>query len=290
MWDGQIARTYYSSSSGGRTESVQDAWPGAAPIPYLRSVADPYDSYSPHHDWGPYNLSSSQLAARLGLGSAIESVHVDRDGSSRAESVVFRLASGAQVTRSGADVARALHLLSDWFSIGELQLSTSSSHVLYGSHVTVTARAAGVTGAQLEQQTANGVWQIVRQVSGPAQVQLQPRASTAFRLVAPGTSGATASVAVAPRCRCRRSAPASSPVRSRPARTPRHGLAPRARRVARRRASDPRLDRQVQDAAAAAAGRLPGHRRGRQARGHADVAPRDAATTSEPAQSVTFRS
>ena len=197
-WDGQVARTYYSSSSGGRTESVQDAWPGAAPIPYLRSVADPYDSYSPHHDWGPYNLSASQLAARLGLGSAVESVHVERNGSARAESVVFRLTSGAEVTRSGAAVARALHLLSDWFSIGELQLSTSSSHVLYGSHVTVSVRAAGVTGAQLEQQTANGVWQIVRQVSGPAQVQLQPHASTAFRLVAPGTNGASASVAVAP--------------------------------------------------------------------------------------------
>jgi hypothetical protein len=89
--------------------------------------------------------------------------------------------------------------LSDWFSVGELQLSASSSHVLYGSHVTVTARAANVTGAQLEQQTANGVWEIVRQVAGPAQVQLQPRASTAFRLVAPGTNGTSVSVAVAPR-------------------------------------------------------------------------------------------
>src|SRR5262249_26966563 len=52
-YGGQVARTYYSSSSGGRTEAVQDAWPGSAPIPYLRSVPDPYDSYSPHHDWGP---------------------------------------------------------------------------------------------------------------------------------------------------------------------------------------------------------------------------------------------
>src|SRR5215470_12679818 len=61
---GQVARTYYSSSSGGRTEAVQDAWPGSAPIPYLRSVPDPYDSYSPHHDWGPYNFSASTLADR----------------------------------------------------------------------------------------------------------------------------------------------------------------------------------------------------------------------------------
>ena len=73
-WNGQIARTYYSSSSGGRTEAVQDAWPGAAPIPYLRSVPDPYDSYSPHHNWGPYTFTSSRLAASLGLGSPVESV------------------------------------------------------------------------------------------------------------------------------------------------------------------------------------------------------------------------
>ena len=51
-FDGQVARTYYSSSSGGRTEAVQDAWPRAGAIPYLRSVPDPYDTYSPHHDWG----------------------------------------------------------------------------------------------------------------------------------------------------------------------------------------------------------------------------------------------
>src|SRR5205085_12112797 len=132
-YDGQVARTYYSSSSGGRTEAVQDAWPGAAPIPYLRSVPDPYDSYSPHHNWGPYNFSSTRLAAQLGLGSAVESVTVQRDGSFRAESVVFHLASGAVVRRNAPQVARALGLLSTWFSIGQLQVSVSSTQVLYGS-------------------------------------------------------------------------------------------------------------------------------------------------------------
>ena len=221
-WDGQVARTYYSSSSGGRTESVQDAWPGAAPIPYLRSVSDPYDTYSPHHDWGPYNLSASQLAARLGLGSAVESVHVERDGSSRAESVVFRLASGAEVTRSGAAVARALHLLSDWFSIGELQLSTSSSHVLYGSHVTVAARAAGVTGARCSSRRANGVWQIVRHVSragagaAPAarEHRLPPRRARDERDLGLGC-GRAARAGAGARAR------ACSPARSRRAPTPR---------------------------------------------------------------------
>jgi SpoIID/LytB domain protein len=198
-WDGQVARTYYSSSSGGRTEAVQDAWPDAAPIPYLRSVPDPYDTYSPHHDWGPYSFSAAGLATRLGLGSAVESVRVERDDSWRAESVVFQLASGAVVTRGAAQVERALHLLSTWFSLGELQLSASSTRVLYGSGVTVAARAANVQDAVLQQQTSDGAWRTVQQIRHPMELHLQPHASTAFRLVAPGINSTPVSVAVAPR-------------------------------------------------------------------------------------------
>jgi stage II sporulation protein D len=202
-WNGQVARTYYSSSSGGRTEAVQDAWPGAAPIPYLRSVPDPYDTYSPHHNWGPYNFSSTRLAGALGLGSAIESAQVRRDSSFRAESVVFHLASGAVVRRDAAAVMRALHLLSTWFSIGQLQLSTSSTRLLYGSRVTVVARATNVKDAVLQQRTANGPWLAVRAIKHATQLHLQPRASTAYRLVAPGTNGTAVSVAVAPRVQVR---------------------------------------------------------------------------------------
>ena len=176
-WDGQVARTYYSSSSGGRTEAVQDAWPGSAPIPYLRSVPDPYDTYSPHHDWGPYSFSATGLAARLGLGSAIESVQVQRDRSFRAESVLFHLASGAVVSRNATGVQRALHLLSSWFSIGQLQLTTSSTHVLYGSRVIVAARAANVKGAVLQEQSGDGAWRAIRNVRHPMQFSFQPRAS-----------------------------------------------------------------------------------------------------------------
>lgn len=198
-WNGSVARTYYSSSSGGRTEAVQDAWPGAAPVPYLRSVPDPYDSYSPHHDWGPFELTASGLAARLGLGSAVASVREQMNDSARAASVLFGLASGGEASRSGASVARALHLMSTWFSVGQLQLSASSSHVRYGSRVTVAARAAGVKGALLLQRMPGGGWRTLRQLKRPAQLSFEPRASTAFRLVVPGTTGTSVSVAVAPR-------------------------------------------------------------------------------------------
>jgi hypothetical protein len=162
-------------------------------------VPDPYDTYSPHHDWGPYELSAEGLASKLGLGSAVESVRVNRDDSLRADSVGFQLASGAEVTRSGPAVARSLHLLSNYFSIGQLQLTATSTHVLYGSNVTVKARAANVKGALLLQRSPAGVWRTIRQVEGPERVSVQPRASTAFRLVVPGTRGTSLSVSVAPR-------------------------------------------------------------------------------------------
>jgi hypothetical protein len=200
MWNGQVARAYYSSSSGGRTEAVQDAWPGSAPIPYLRSVPDPYDVYSPHHDWGPFELSGPALAARLQLGGPVETARVVRDGSWRVDSVLFRLASGAVVSRSGERIEQALHLRSTWFSIGDLSLSTTSTRVLYGSSVRVVARAANVDGALLQLRVADGAWHTVRQLrEGGASLSLELRRCTAFRVAVPGTSGTSVSVAVAPR-------------------------------------------------------------------------------------------
>ena len=96
-------------------------------------------------------------------------------------------------------MARSLHLLSTWFSVGQLQLSTSSTHVLYGSKVTVAARAANIPGAVLQVRSPAGAWHALRRVQHPTQLTLQPRASTAYRIVAPGTNGTSVSVAVAPR-------------------------------------------------------------------------------------------
>jgi len=47
-----VARTFFFSTSGGRTSAIQDAWPKAKPEPYLVSVNDPYDNVSPYHDLG----------------------------------------------------------------------------------------------------------------------------------------------------------------------------------------------------------------------------------------------
>jgi stage II sporulation protein D len=59
--------TYFSSSSGGYTESVQNVWPGSQPEPWLVGVADPYDGAAgnPNEHWGD-NLSLGAAAAKLG--------------------------------------------------------------------------------------------------------------------------------------------------------------------------------------------------------------------------------
>ena len=64
LYDGELADTFFFSSSGGRTANVQDVWGGAA-VPYLVSVSDPYDTLSPYHNWGPLRFGSTQLARKL---------------------------------------------------------------------------------------------------------------------------------------------------------------------------------------------------------------------------------
>jgi stage II sporulation protein D len=47
---GKPAITYFFASSGGSTESVQNAFPGTAPEPWLQGVPDPFDT-GPEHAW-----------------------------------------------------------------------------------------------------------------------------------------------------------------------------------------------------------------------------------------------
>jgi SpoIID/LytB domain protein len=61
--------TYYFSTSGGRTEDVQNVFIGAAPEPYLRSVDDPYDGASPRHRW---TRQMSLPAAQRRLGRLVK--------------------------------------------------------------------------------------------------------------------------------------------------------------------------------------------------------------------------
>jgi stage II sporulation protein D len=65
-YGGEPAVTFFFSTSGGRTENVENSFLGSSPKPWLRSVRDPYDRVSPKHRWGPIRLTAAQAQARLG--------------------------------------------------------------------------------------------------------------------------------------------------------------------------------------------------------------------------------
>ena len=74
-------RPISSSSSGGRTTSAADAL--GKPIPYLVSVPDPYDTYSPYHNWGPVLYDAAQVGGAIGLkGQQLLDLQADEDPAS----------------------------------------------------------------------------------------------------------------------------------------------------------------------------------------------------------------
>ena len=60
---GIIATTFYYSTSGGETESVENVF-FSDPIPYLTAVKDPFDYYSPLHRW-KLTFSAAEMNSRL---------------------------------------------------------------------------------------------------------------------------------------------------------------------------------------------------------------------------------
>ena len=81
MYGSTVASTYYFSTSGGRTENIENSWPGSSPVPYLQSVDDPYDNLSPRHRWR-FVWSKSKLDAKLGsfVKGKLKTVKVTRRG------------------------------------------------------------------------------------------------------------------------------------------------------------------------------------------------------------------
>lgn len=62
---GEPVTTYFFSTSGGRTENIENSFIGSDPKPWLKSVVDPYDTVSPVHKWGPLSFSLASASKHL---------------------------------------------------------------------------------------------------------------------------------------------------------------------------------------------------------------------------------
>lgn len=59
-FQGQVVPAYFHSTSGGWTENNENVW-GGSPLPWLRGVASPYETDSPHWEWRSRSYSRQQF-------------------------------------------------------------------------------------------------------------------------------------------------------------------------------------------------------------------------------------
>jgi SpoIID/LytB domain protein len=113
-YDGAPAITYFFASSGGHTEAVQDAFPGAAAQPWLVGVSDPYDQ-GPEHSW-KLSLSFAAAGARLSglVKGTFRGIEVLQRGSSPRILSAYVLGSAGRTLTSGDTLAARLGLDDTW--------------------------------------------------------------------------------------------------------------------------------------------------------------------------------
>ena len=204
LYEGQVASTFFYSTSGGRTAAITDVWPAAQALPYLVSVDDPYDSISPYNRWGPLLLTAEDVVSSLApqLPTGLVDLRVARNASGRVSSVTASGAGGTMEIPAGA-FQGALGLRSTSFDVGVLALSPEPNRVVLGQPLMLAGVSRGVGDVRVEQRAANGVWEQLGPVApkedGTFTLGRRPRITTYYRLTWPEGQGATIRVPVAAR-------------------------------------------------------------------------------------------
>jgi stage II sporulation protein D len=196
LWQGKVATTFFSSTSGGQTESSAN-WTGTT-IPYLVSVPDPYDSLSPYHDWGPVPVTSTTLLKALKATGPVTDVTTTPSSTGRVAQV--KLTTPAKGLTIPATTLRGdLGLRSTWFTVGLLALTPPQpvAPVAYGSMVTLASVVRGLQGVSLEQKPAGGTWTTVRPAT-TGKLTATPTVTTAYRLATSAYASGAVTIKVVP--------------------------------------------------------------------------------------------
>lgn len=148
-YDGVPVLTPFFSSSGGYTESIQDAWPGSAPEPWLVGVPDPYDGAggNPYYRWSE-NPSMAQAAATLGSllkGSLIGIQPTPQDLTPRLVSAQV-VGTGGRSTVTGGQLQQLFGLLSTYVSFTTITAAPGSGSSAQ-AHTTAHRRATAAPGS-----------------------------------------------------------------------------------------------------------------------------------------------
>jgi stage II sporulation protein D len=201
LFDDEVATTYFFSTSGGRTASPSDAWgTSGLSVPYLVSVADPYDTISPYHNWGPFAYGGAKLSRALHVAGAANDAESTVNGSGRVATLIVVTPRG-RFPVAGSNVRKLLGLRSTWFSVGVLALQAPAAPVVFGTTVRLDGIARGVGKVDLQQRLSGGIWQTVTQAvpkNGAVSIVTKPTAPTYYRLALKSAAAGAVRVLVAP--------------------------------------------------------------------------------------------
>jgi stage II sporulation protein D len=202
LYQGEVAKTFFFSTSGGRTASAADVW--GEPVPYLVSVPDPYDSISPHHNWGPFVFTGAKLAKALKLKGRVVDLQPELNSSGRIKTLNV-IGTKSTLAISGVDVRTRLGLQSTWFSVGVLSLNAPTQTIVFGGRGKLTGVARGLTQAVLQQRQGTS-WSNVGTAikpdkDGVVTVLVKPSLTTTYRLTSGKVLAAPVRVPVAPLAR-----------------------------------------------------------------------------------------
>jgi stage II sporulation protein D len=117
LYKGEVAETYYFSTSGGHTENNEfsSLGFGGTPYPYLRGVPDPYDGASPYHRW-TRKFSIGKMQSLLGdlVRGRLKRIVVAKTGASPRVVKAKLVGSGGVAKVTGPALQANLGLPDTW--------------------------------------------------------------------------------------------------------------------------------------------------------------------------------
>ncbi|MDE0974783.1 MAG: SpoIID/LytB domain-containing protein, partial [Candidatus Nanopelagicales bacterium] len=112
--DGKAIKAFYSSSNGGASQSVADAWGGEG-LPYAVSVPDPYsvDPSNPNASWTQV-ITQAEAAQAFAVAGIWQLAVTERFASGAVKTIAATLADGSIITKTGNEMRSSLGLKSNY--------------------------------------------------------------------------------------------------------------------------------------------------------------------------------
>lgn len=112
--DGKAIKAFYSSSNGGASQAVAEAW-GGETFPYLVSVPDPYslDPSNPDASWTKV-ITQAQASQAFGVPGVWQLAVTERTAAGAVKTLSATLADGSAVTKTGNEMRSLFGLKSNY--------------------------------------------------------------------------------------------------------------------------------------------------------------------------------